>query len=60
MWWEGDPPDGSLDVIMDMSQADFLKVYSGTASAAAVSKMVLSGRLYVVVVLVGFQSWTER
>lgn len=43
--WEGKPPDGKVSVTLDMPKADFLRVYSGTASATAVSKMVLSGRL---------------
>ena len=45
--WEQGPPDGVVNVTLDMPKADFLKVYSGTASAKAVTGMVLSGRLYV-------------
>lgn len=45
--FNGYPPDGKVNVIVDCSLPDLVKVYSGTISATEMGRMCLSGRLYV-------------
>jgi hypothetical protein len=45
--WLGEPPDGCVTTRVCMTVDDFLFVYSGRASAAAIASLLLSGRARV-------------
>lgn len=45
--YDGKPPDGKVTCEVLLSDEDFKRVYSGEAGAGEISKMCLSGRIYV-------------